>query len=41
MDQASSVELGPVVAEIANAEGFEVHGASALARAQSPDGEGR
>jgi histidinol dehydrogenase len=37
MDRAAAVELGPVVAEIANAEGFEVHGASALARARDPE----
>ena len=39
MDQASAVELGPVVSEIAGAEGFDVHGASALARADEPTGE--
>lgn len=39
MDRASAVELGPVVAEIARAEGFEVHAASALARAdRDPEG---
>ncbi len=33
MTPAAAVELAPVVDEIARAEGFEVHGASAMARA--------
>ena len=33
MSSEAAVELGPVVDEIARAEGFVVHGASALARA--------
>jgi histidinol dehydrogenase len=37
MDTASAVELGPIVDRIARAEGFEVHGASALARGKSPE----
>jgi histidinol dehydrogenase len=36
MDPASAVELGGTVETIARAEGFDVHGASAKARGESP-----
>ena len=37
MDTAAAVELGPIVDRIARAEGFEVHGISAMARADTPE----
>ncbi len=37
MDTAAAVELGPIVDRIARAEGFEVHGISALARSGTPE----